>query len=346
MSRPVAGSAGRQQVWSKGRISLRSLAILAVLSIAAWQVGERVLWKSSDPGADVMRNAALAAAAAQREIFRLKEEMGLLQPPSADPNRTGLIGPDWSEIATTIGDLTAKRTATNPDLAAVIVRMLQDHGIRRGQTVGAVLSGSFVGANIATVAALEAMGLKVVIVSSIGASMYGAADPEFTWLDIETALAKAGIFKVRSVAVVAGGESAMGNSLSETGRKMLTAAAQRNGFELVAGSDFAAIKEAVKAEFSRAAPEGLAALVSAGGAVLSIGTCADASRLPSGIVRGRQPCSDGVPGFIHDLAEAGAPVLHILNMKRFALDRGLPYDPIPMPEIGNNRKIYGRRLSP
>lgn len=335
-----------QPHWSKGRLSLPALALLAVVSIAAWQIGEHVLWKSASPGAEVMRQAATIAATAQREILRLKTEKGLLQPASLDPNRTGLIGPDWSEIATTIGDVTAKRTATNPDLAAVIVRVLQEHGIKRGQTVGAVLSGSFVGANIATLAAFDAMGVKAVIVSSLGASMYGAADPELTWLDMETALAQAGLFKVRSIAVVAGGESAVGNSLSDTGRQMLSAAAQRNGFTLIGGDDFAAIKQAVKARVAQAAPEGLAALISAGGAVLSIGTCIDAARLPSGLVRGKQPCADGVPGFIHDYAAAGAPVLHILNMKRFALDHGLPYDPVPLPSIGQNRKIYGRRLSP
>lgn len=342
----IAARFTSRQVWSRGRIGLRTLVLLALASIAAWQIGERVLWKPPSPGAAAMRNAAMMAATARQEILRLKEEKRLLQPASLDPNRTGLIGPDWSEIATTIGDVTAKRTATNPDLAAVIVRVLQDHGIKPGQTVGAVLSGSFVGANIATLAAFQAMELKPVIVSSLGASMYGAADPEFTWLDMETALARAGIFKVRSIGVVAGGESAVGNSLSDTGRQMLSAAARRNGFELITGSDFATLKQAVQAEVIRAAPEGLAALVSAGGAVLSIGTCVDASRLPSGLVRGKQSCADGVPGFIHDFADAGRPVLHILNMKRFALDRGLPYDPIPLPQIGLNRKIYGRKLSP
>ena len=62
------------------------------------------------PRPNALVAAAGAALSAQREIARTKEQLGLLQPTRRDPNRTGLIGPDWSEIATTMGDLQAKRT--------------------------------------------------------------------------------------------------------------------------------------------------------------------------------------------------------------------------------------------
>ena len=141
--------------------------------------------------------------------------------PHVDPNRTGLIGPDWSEITTTIGDLPAKRTVTNPDLAATIARILSSLDPPPGAAVGLVLSGSFVGANVAAIAAVEAAGLRPVIVSSLGASMYGATDPAFTWLDMETTVRQAGIWQARSVAVVLGGESAAAGGLDQNGRDML-----------------------------------------------------------------------------------------------------------------------------
>ena len=98
--------------------------------------------------------------------------MDLLQPQHVDPNGTGLIGPDWSETTTTIGDLPAKRTVTNPDLAAAITRIFLSLDPPPGAAVGLVLSGSFVGANVAAIAAAEAAGLRPVILSSLGASMY------------------------------------------------------------------------------------------------------------------------------------------------------------------------------
>ncbi len=328
------------------RVGWRSLCIAAAISIALWQVVEYATRGLPDTNSEMMRLAATSALSAQREIARIKDQLGLLQPASVDPNRTGLIGPDWSEIATTIGDVSAKRTATNPDLAAIIIRSLRAQGISRGETVGLVLSGSFVGANMAAIAAVEAMGLRPVIVSSLGASMYGATDPEFTWLDMEAVLFRAGIFKSRSAAVVLGGESALANSLSETGREMLNAAAHRNGYSPLAGSDFRVLKQTALEVLAREAPQGLSALISAGGPVLSIGTCTDAYRLPSGIVRGKHSCQDGVPGLIHDFAALGKPVLHILNLRRLALDSGLPYDPVPLPVPGQNPKIYNRTFSP
>ena len=145
------------------------------------------------PKAEELRAAARLAQAAQAEIARTKEKLGLMQPADVDPNRTGLIGPDWSETTTTIGEVQAKRTATNPDLAAAIARILlamkpapgrrrRDRGCR----------ARFVGANVAAISAVETLGLKPVIVSSLGSSMYGATDPEFGWLDMETAVRRAG----------------------------------------------------------------------------------------------------------------------------------------------------------
>jgi poly-gamma-glutamate system protein len=340
-----------QQLW-KGEASRqphvhwRWLVLAAVGSIALWQATEFGLQRTAHPQQRLLLAAAETAARAQQEIARVKQSRGLLQPTSVDPNRTGLIGPEWSEIVTTIGDLTAKRTVTNPDFAAALARVLLSQRLPQGGAVALVLSGSFVGANIAAISAVEALGLRPVVVSSIGASMYGATDPEFTWLDMEAVVERAGIWKARSIATVLGGESALGNSLTETGRDMLAAAAHRNGSQPLRAQDFATLKREVHSALRTAAPAGIVALISSGGSVLSMGTCEDAYRLPTGLVRGRLSCLNGVPGLNHDYAEQGVPVIHILNVRRLALEWGLPYDPVPLPVIGTNAKIYGRTPSP
>jgi hypothetical protein len=43
------------------------------------------------------------------------------------------------------------------------------------------------------------------------------------------------------------------------------------------------------------------------------------------------------------LSGIGVPVLHVLNMRRLALELGLPFDPVPLPTPGNNKAIYGAR---
>jgi hypothetical protein len=41
------------------------------------------------------------------------------------------------------------------------------------------------------------------------------------------------------------------------------------------------------------------------------------------------------------LAQAGVPLLHVLNIRRLAVEWGLPFDPVPLPAPGNNSAIYG-----
>jgi poly-gamma-glutamate system protein len=320
---------------------------LAIASIAAWQGVEHAVANLPHPRAEELRAAARLAKAAQGEIAQAKERLRSMQPAEIDPNRTGLIGLDWSETTTTIGEVQAKRTTTNPDLAAAIARILLELNPAPGAAVGIVASASFPGANIAAIAAVETLGLKPVVVSSLGSSMYGANDPEFGWLDMEAAIRRAGIWRTRTTAVVLGGESATAESMTGTGREMLTNAARRNGYEPIAARDLTELKRYVMKAMSDAAPEGLAAVINVGGSVLGIGTCLDAYGIPSGLLKKRLPCESGLTGLVHDFAAREVPVLHILYVKRLALEWGLPYDPVPLPPIGQNTRVYGRLpLSP
>jgi poly-gamma-glutamate system protein len=335
-----------RRAWVASRVSWTWLSLAAVFGVVLWQATEQFVRTAPHPQVTLLLNASRTAQAAQQEIARAKEQMGLLQPPHVDPNRTGLIGPDWSEITTTLGDLPAKRTVTNPDLSAALARVLFALGAQRGAAVALVLSGSFVGANVAAIAAVEAAGLRPVIVTSLGASMYGATDPAFTWLDMETTVRQAGIWQARSIAVVLGGEGTSAGGLDRGGRDMLQAAAGRNGHEPISAPGFDEVKQRVQAELAKAVPNGLVALVNSGGSVLAMGTCLDAYRLPTGVLRGPLPCRSGTPGLIHDFAGRGLPVVHLLNIKRLALDWGLPFDPIPLPAIGENPRIVSRLSFP
>ena len=82
-------------------------------------------------------------------------------------------------------------------------------------------------------------------------------------------------------------------------------------------------------------------LINAGGSVAALGTCIDGDLLPAGLISKPAPCTDGVPGLIVRMLDAGVPVLHLLNMRSLAAEWNLPYDPIPLPIPGNNKLIYG-----
>lgn len=345
--RPAGTPIWRSNSPRRPAMPLGWMIALACLCIATWQGVEWQIARWPHPRADQLRAAAAVAKAAQEEIARTKATRQLLQPETLDPNRTGLIGPDWSETTTTLGDAQAKRTATNPDLAAAIARILVGLELRPGARIAIIASGSFPGANIAAISAVEILGLTPVIIASLGSSMFGANDPDFGWLDMEAAVRRAGIWQARTSVVVLGGEGANGGGLPATGRDRLIEAARRNGFEPILAQDLSDLKRRVMTMIDASAPEGLVALINIGGAVLGIGTCLDAYALPSGLITRKLACDRGISGLVQDIAAHDRPVLHLLNIKRLALDWGLPHDPIPLPAIGENRGIYGRLpLSP
>ncbi|MBR5668756.1 MAG: poly-gamma-glutamate system protein, partial [Spirochaetales bacterium] len=97
-----------------------------------------------------------------------------------DLNRTGLIGPAYSPLMTTMGDIAAKRTSLDPNFAAVLVKYFVNAGLKQGDTVAIGSSGSFPALAIASICACNALGLKAEVIVSIGASTYGATRVELS----------------------------------------------------------------------------------------------------------------------------------------------------------------------
>ena len=80
-----------------------------------------------------------------------------------------------------------------------------------------------------------------------------------------------------------------------------------------------------------------------GGALIGLGSCRESYEFPPGLTTRALPCTDGTPGLVMRLAKDGLPVLHVLNIRRLAVEWGLPFDPVPLPVPGNNKAIYGSR---
>ena len=98
-------------------------------------------------------------------------------------SRLSLVGPKSSPLRTNPGSKMSKVSTLNPQFASLIVEMLLEMGVADGDTVAASVTGSYPGANLAFFAAVDAMNVYPVVVSSIGSSSFGATDIDFTWLD-------------------------------------------------------------------------------------------------------------------------------------------------------------------
>jgi poly-gamma-glutamate system protein len=268
-----------------------------------------------------------------------------MPPPQADPNRTGMIGPEYTGLTTTLGDVASKRTTTNPDFAAALVRQIASLDLPRGTPVVIVLSGSFVGGNVAAIAAVEALDLKPVIIASLSASMWGATDPEFDWLDIEAALHARNVIRSHTVAAVLGGDGAIGGNMDAASVTALRASAARDGVPIVEVRPLAALIDGLLSHVNAALGDGVrpGAVINVGGALIGLGSCRESYELAPGLTTRPLTCEAGTPGLAMRLSGIGVPVLHVLNMRRLALELGLPFDPVPLPTPGNNKAIYGAR---
>lgn len=340
----VSGRAPR----ARGRWPLRGLAVAAALSLVLWLGAERVLEPPTHPQYTEMLAAARSMQAAAQVLATEKAARGLLQPLEIDPNRTGMIGPEFTGLTTSLGDLGAKRTVTSPDFAAALLGQIASLRLSPGAPVVVLVSGSLVGGNIAAVAAVERLGLEPVIIASLGASMWGATDPEFNWLDMMEVLNARGVIASTPIAAVLGGNGAVGSGIDPEVVEDLRASATRARVKIVEVRPLNALVDALVAQIedvTGGAAPGL--VINVGGAVVGLGSCPESYDFPTGLTLRPIYCSRGTPGVAMRLSAQGVPVLHVLNIRRMALDLGLPYDPVPLPSPGNNPAVYGsRRLAP
>ena len=261
-----------------------------------------------------------------------------------DPAATGLIGPEVSLITNATGDLESKLTTLNPNFAAVLVGYFRQAGLKPGDPVAVAVSGSFPGMNICLYAAIEAMDLRPVVITSVGASNWGANDPSFTWLDMETVFFDQGIFHTRSAAATYGGGNDMGRGLSPAGRHLLQEAIDRNGVPLI---DSANVEDAIakRMTFYETAARGRAyrLYVNVGGGVASLGNSHNKTLLPTGLSFHLQPFNWPRKGTLILFADKGVPVVHLLQMTTLARRNGLPVAPDFQPQPGEG-EIFVREM--
>lgn len=249
-----------------------------------------------------------------------------------------LLGNDYTYMTTTLGSLDAKELSTNPEFAALITKMLLEQGIDSTSNVGLVLSGSFPALAISTLAALQTLHADVVMLSSLGASSYGANQPEATWIDIENWLREKGGLLCISNIVSIGGEDDNGGGLTEIGIEEIITAAQRNNIDLYIPSS---LEESINYKTEYLNARNVSCLINIGGNQASLGSCVHAVEIPNGVHDGYKICDDDNRGIVSRLAERGIPFIHLLNIKDLAVKNGIPLE--PGIEYGNSEIIYKTR---
>ncbi len=292
---------------------------------------------------DAQVQAARQLSACFEAVRGYKEQLGI---PMAeeDLHQTGMIGQSYTGITTTLGAVEAKRTAAWPDMGALCVRLLYEAGVRPGDTVGAGFSGSFPGLDLAVVAACESMGVELICISSVGASTYGANDPELTFPEMMWRLERDGLIQTRSAAVTMGGGSDVGEGMDPELAAQIRARLSECGLELMEQPDYQENLAQREALYARLGP--IDCFVAVGGNVTSMGRGESGISLGQGVLNpSRPPVLDGDSGLVQRYLARGLPVINLLNIRRLTADYGLPYDPVDWPEIGQSA-VYSTERYP
>ena len=278
-------------------------------------------------------------------IKALRLSKGLPLDRSLDPNETGIIGEEFTPLTTSLGDVEAKRTAANPAFAAVVVTYFERAVLRPGDVVAIGGSGSFPAFVLATLCAARAMDLRPVVIYSIGASMYGANLPGFTFVDMLAGLRADGLLPYELAAVAPGGERDNGRGVlfDEEGSTLIDEA-RRSGLPIVEGATLAdRIQRRLRVYETAAGDRRIRAFVNVGGASANYGDTPASLELPNGPVF-KVPGIPASPtrGLVFEFASRGIPVVHLLYVKGLARDNGLPFDPVPFPPV-DQRGVSGAR---
>ncbi|MGD1010388.1 MAG: poly-gamma-glutamate system protein [Candidatus Aminicenantales bacterium] len=274
-----------------------------------------------------MIEAARLMAKAEIAVRDCRAARGFPVDERSDPNRTGLIGLETSPITTSLGSLEAKRTTTNPEFAGLLVRLLSEAGVRKGDAVAIGASGSFPALIIATLSAARTMGLRAFVISSLGASEWGANIPAFNWLDMEECLQKTGLLDARPIALAVGGDEDVGRDMSPEGRELLRARIGGSGILFIERADLRAnVEERLKLYEEAAHGRPIKAFVNIGGSWANIGTNGEVLKLRPGLLRDVFVPPPGERGVLQAMAAQKVPVIHLLNIKGLAERYGLPWD--------------------
>lgn len=321
----------------KQKLTALLLALaLSLGGLAAAYCGAPVR-KSSDY--DVKYAAAEQMSRCMAQIRTYKEALSL---PLCEEDRhgTGMLGDYLTDITTTLGSPEAKRSTANPDMAALAVALLREAGVRSGDTIGAGFSGSFPALDLALLCACDAMGVNCVYIASVGASTYGANQPELTLPDMLCRLVQDGYLSTLPAAITAGGAYDIGQDMDAAVLAQILAQLEGYGVPLVSKGVYSENIAWRMALYAENGP--ISCFVGVGGNVTTLGL--DGTVLRQGVSRPDSVRTVSArSGLLDRYSASGLPVILLLNVKKLLTDHGLPFDPDTLPEIGASAIYYETR---
>jgi len=303
------------------KFSSNQLIFLTIVSIVLLFWNVLSIRKAPHAQKQMMIDAANTMVQAEKNIFEFRQQQRIPADPQLDPLLTGFIGGEFSSITTTIGNLDAKQVSVNPDFAALYIRWFNELRLQKGETAVIHVSASFPALSIAAIIACETAGLEPLILSSAGASSFGANIPEMTYWDMENHLFEKGLLKHRTAYASLGGQNDNGSSFWEGGMEAALNSADRNNYQVYVPEN---LEQAVqqKVNFINSV-KAFKLFINIGGNQAALGTGPCSMSIPAGLILEKLDCSSENPGLIHILNQQCIPIIHMLNIKELAAINGI-----------------------
>lgn len=191
---------------------------------------------------------------------------------SLDPQASGLIGDNLTEITSDGGNIITKRTTINPNIVAIFINWLDQLHLQPGDTVAIGATGSFPALDISMLAAIKSLQLKPLIIYSAAASQFGANIPGFTFIDIQHDLKQKGLFNYEPLAISLGGGQDIASRMSDKGRAILTDTINQYHYPLLSPTGtIDSVTQRMAIYKNAAHNQPISAYINVGGGMASIG---------------------------------------------------------------------------
>ncbi len=331
----------KKLIWKPSTVSWQIHLVIAIMSIIGMVIVESFKINVKQPH---YKEKVLAAQYMLKGMEILKrhrlEKVGPINK-VIDPLRSGLIGVLTTPITSTTVDIDSKLTSVNPNWAAVIVSMLKEVKVKNGGTVAVSLTGSFPAMNLAVFSAARALNLRLIIITSVSASTWGANIPGFTWLDMEDVLVREKFASYRSVAASLGGVQDKGLGMSEEGKEILRTTIRNYNITLL---EFDDMKQSINARMDiyhdQAKDTQIAAYINVGGGTVAIGSFIGKMRYKSGLNLRPSQKAMRIESVMSRFARHNVPILNINYLKTLAQNYKIPISPKKIPKIGQGEIYY------
>lgn len=321
--------------WRPSKISKTALFLIAILAVSCLIAVEHFKSETKQKYYAEKIQASELALKAMETLKAEKIRRKIKIDPEVDPSQSGMVGELISIITSDSGSLEAKQTSTNPNFAAVVVDFLKTIKVKKGDTVYVGLSGSFPALNISVYAALKALDLNPVIISSASASQWGANIPGLSWLEMERILYDKNIFPYLSKAASLGGVEDRGFGMSQAGKKLLRSVIEKYGIEFIDAKSYSESLERRLEIYKNASGKNTpVAYINVGGGTVSVGTKEGKYLFKPGLNTKSPFNVRSIDSIMSRFIQNGIPVIHLIKAKELAETYKLPVAPQQTPKIG------------